>query len=215
MVLMLVSGSRKPCTTSALVRRNFTGVCAGTTAQWGTKSYCSPMSRTVAEPSGSIAVPRLLSANSPPRCKVRGSTTSTLLDGCSAPATPVTTMTAIITTSIAATIMAQCLSVRVTTTSGTTPSGSGRCSGFPGGSANGPSREKEEEIERHPADEQQRHRDAGDDQRPDGSIPQRSRRLVSPDWCCDMLRQVRSGVMGLVNHHRFSPLLLLYRCPER
>src|SRR5271156_3113652 len=181
-VLTLVSGSRKPCTTSALVSRNFTGVSTGTLTQCGTKSYCSPMSRTVAEPSGSIAVPRLLSTNSPPRWSVSGSITSTLLDGCNPPATPVMTMTVIITTSIAAMIMAQWLSVRVTTVSGTTPSGSGRCSGFDGGSANGSSRQKEEEIERHPADEQQRHGDAGDDERADRCVLERLGRPGRPDW---------------------------------
>src|SRR5271163_4857701 len=40
MVFTLVLGSRNPCTTSALVRRNFTGVLAGTRTQRGTKSYC-------------------------------------------------------------------------------------------------------------------------------------------------------------------------------
>src|SRR5712664_3914993 len=49
----------------ALVSRNRTGVSAGTRTQWGTKSNCTAMSRTVTEPSGSKAVPRLLSTNSP------------------------------------------------------------------------------------------------------------------------------------------------------
>src|SRR6516164_1490314 len=129
-------------------------------------------------------------ANSPPRCKVSGSTTSTLLDGCSAPATPVMTMTAIITTSIVPIMMAQWLSVRATTSSGTTPSGSGRCSGFSGGSANGSSRQKEEEIERHPADKEQRHGDAGDDERTDRSVLERLGRLVRPDRRGDMFRQM-------------------------
>ena len=38
--------------------------------QCGTKSYCPAMSRTVTDPSGSAAVPRLLSTNSPCRWKV-------------------------------------------------------------------------------------------------------------------------------------------------
>src|SRR5271169_4920602 len=124
--------------------------------------------------------------------------TSTLLDGCSAPATPVTTMTAIMTISIAAMIMAQRLSVRTTTVSGTMPSGSGRCSGFDGGSANGSSRQEEEEIERHPADEEQHHGDAGDGERADRSVLERRGRLVRADRCGDMLRQMGRGVMWLV-----------------
>jgi hypothetical protein len=49
------------------------------------------------------------------------------------------------------------------------------------GSANGPSRQKEEEIERQPADEQQRHGDAGDDERANRSVLERLGRLVRSD----------------------------------
>jgi hypothetical protein len=104
-------------------------------------------------------------------------------------------------TSIAAMTMTQRFSVRVTTSSGTMPSGSGRCSGFASGSANGASRQKEEEIEGEPADEQQRHGDAGDDQRADRSIPKRLGRSVRSDRCGDILRPVSGGVMCLVRLH--------------
>ena len=99
-VFTFVAGSRKPWITSGLVSRSFTGVSAGTRAQSGTKAYCWAISRTVTESSGSTAVPRLLSANSPPRCKVSGSIVSTLLGGCSALLAPVATMTAIMTPSM-------------------------------------------------------------------------------------------------------------------
>jgi hypothetical protein len=81
MVLMLVTGSRKPCTTSVLVSRNLIGVLAATLTQSGTKPYWSATSRAVSDPSCSCAVPRLLSANSPPRWRVVGSILSTLLGG--------------------------------------------------------------------------------------------------------------------------------------
>jgi len=81
---MLLPVIRKPCTTSALVVRNVIGVSAGTTMQDGVKEYCWPIPRTVMEPSGSSALPRLLSMNSPRRCKVRGSTISTRLCGIAA-----------------------------------------------------------------------------------------------------------------------------------
>ena len=91
-------------------------------------------------------MPRLLSTNSPPRCSVCGSTTSTLLAVCNPPVIPVTTITVIMIASIAAMRMTQCFSVRFTASSGTMPSGSGRRSGFDAGLANGTSRQKEEEI---------------------------------------------------------------------
>ena len=56
---------QKPCTTSALVTRNVMGVSAGTRMHCGVKEYCWPIARTVTEPSGSTALPRLLSMNSP------------------------------------------------------------------------------------------------------------------------------------------------------
>src|SRR5215472_16309535 len=113
--------------------------------------------------------------------------TSTLLAGCSAPVTPVTTITAIMTTSIAAMTITQRSSVRMTTGSGTMPSGSGRCSGSDGSSANGTSRHEEEEIECHPANEEQRHGDAGDDERADRPVPERVGRFVRSDRRGDML----------------------------
>ena len=60
---------------------NVIGVSVGTRMQEGVKEYCWPMARTVTAPSGSIALPRLLSMNSPPRCRVRGSAVSTRLCG--------------------------------------------------------------------------------------------------------------------------------------
>src|SRR5450432_1321511 len=42
----------------------------------GVNEYCCPMARTVTEPSGSTALPRLLSMNSPAMCRVRGSAVS-------------------------------------------------------------------------------------------------------------------------------------------
>ena len=57
--------------------RKVSGVLSGTRMQDGAKEYCWPMARTVTEPSGSSALPRLDSTNSPPRCSVVGSTIST------------------------------------------------------------------------------------------------------------------------------------------
>src|SRR3954453_10616094 len=74
---MLVCAIRKPWTTSALVARNVTGVSAGTSTHAGVNEYCWPMARTVTEPSGSTALPRLDSTNSPPRWSVLGSAVST------------------------------------------------------------------------------------------------------------------------------------------
>src|SRR6266436_1553211 len=113
--------------------------------------------------------------------------TSTLLGGCSAWVTPVTTTTAMKMMSIAAMIAIQCSSVRTTTGSGTTPSGSGRCSGFVGCSANGTSRHKEEEIEKHPANEEQPDGNAGDDEGADRSLPERLSGFVRADRRGDVL----------------------------
>src|SRR5262249_3934976 len=126
----------------------------GTCAQFGTKEYCSPIILTVTEPSGSTAVPRLLSENSPPRCRVMGSMVSTLLGGCSAWRAPVTTMIAIITPSSDRTTVNHRSSVRATSSSGTMPSGSRCVSGLVPVSANGPSRNEQHEIEQKPADEE-------------------------------------------------------------
>src|SRR4051794_24947433 len=105
-------------------------------------------------------------------------------------------MTAIMTTSIAAIIMTQRLSVRTTTASGTTPSGSGRRNGFDG-SANGASRHEEEEVERHPADEEQPDRDGGDDERADRTVLERFCRVVRSYGRSDMLQFVGGGLMRL------------------
>src|SRR5882724_4078152 len=151
--------------TSVAVRRNFTGVSVGTCTHCGTNAYCCATIRAVTEPSASVAVPRLLSANSPFRCNVVGSMVSTLLGGCSAWVTPVTTMTAIITASIASMMATQRFSVREISISGTIPSGSGRLSGLVILLANAASRNEQDEIEQQPADEEQAHRDAGEQER--------------------------------------------------
>jgi hypothetical protein len=84
--------------------------------------------------------------------------------------------------------------------------GAGESSGSDGGSANGPSRQKEEEIERHPADEEQRYGDACDHECPDGPVPQRLRRLVRPDRRGHVLRPVvGGGLMCLDSWDCFSP----------
>src|SRR6266851_3741888 len=127
--------------------------------------------------------------------------TSTLLEGCSAPAMPVVTMTAIMMTSIDAMTMTQRFSLRTTTASGTMPSGSGRRSGFDDSSANGTSWQEEEEIERHPADEEQRHGDAGDHERADRAVPERFGRVVGSDRRGDMLRSTGGGLICLVGRH--------------
>src|SRR5215471_8002529 len=178
-VFTLVAGSRKPWMTSVLVRRNFTGVSTGTCRQSGTKPYCCAISRTVTEPSGSTAVPRLLSANSPPRCNVVGSTVSTLLGGLSAWVTPVTTMIVIMITSIVAMTASHWFSVRATALSGTIPSRSGGCGGLVRASANGPSRHEQEKIEGQPAEEEQANGNAGDDERAARHAFQRRRLRVA------------------------------------
>src|SRR5271156_5857648 len=106
---------------------------------------------------------------------------STLLEGCSAPVMPVTTMTAIMMRSTVAMITIQRFSVRATTSSGTMPSGSGRLSGFLGCSANGASRQEHKEIKRQPTEEQQPDGDAGNEVRTDWPVTQRLRRLFRVD----------------------------------
>ena len=81
MLLTLVPAIRKPCTTSGLVTRKTTGVSVGTTMHGGTKEYCCAITRTTAEPSACIAVPRLASMNSPDRCSVLASMVSTFDGG--------------------------------------------------------------------------------------------------------------------------------------
>src|SRR5262245_12269587 len=174
-VLTLVDGSRKPWITSVLVKRNFTGVSTATFVQSGANPNCPAINRTVCEPSRSCAVPRLLSANSPPRCNVVGSIVSTLLGGEIAWVMPVSTTTAIITISIATMTASQRFSVRPTTSAGTMPSGKGRCGGSEYVSANGTTRQEQEEIEAEPDKENDRHCKAGNKQRTTWAVPECSR----------------------------------------
>jgi hypothetical protein len=138
-----------------------------------------------------------------------------LLGGCSARVAPVTTMIATITASIASMTVSHWFSVRVTSSSGTIPSGTGLPSGLVMLSANRTSRQKEEKIKGYPADEEQRHGDGGDDERAYRSIPQRLRRFIRPDRRGDVLRSTGSGVMRLIGRHRVSLVLLLRRRLER
>src|SRR5258706_4881420 len=183
--------------------RNFTGVSTGTCAHCGTKEYCSPIILTVTEPSGSAAVPRLLSANSPPRCKVVGSMVSTLLGGCSAWVTPVTTMMAIITASMASMMVTQRFSVRAISSSGMIPSSHGGRSGWVRSSANRASRHEKEEVEEQPADEQQPHRYAGQQKRPARTVFQRCGGRFRIDRRGDMIGRGgrgRTRPIGFVQH---------------
>src|SRR5262249_43424690 len=174
-VLTLVDGNRKPWITSVLVKRNFTGVSTATFVQAGANPNCPAPNLTVSDPSRSCAVPRLLSANSPPRCNVVGSIVSTLLGGPIAWVMPVSTTTAIITISIASMTPSQRFSVRATTSAGTMLSGIGRCRGSGCVSANGTSRQEQEEIEAEPDEENDRHCDAGNKQRAARTVPEGSR----------------------------------------
>src|SRR5271167_897484 len=160
--------------------------------------------RTVAVPSGSRAVPRLLSTNSPWRWSDCGSTISTLLEGCNEPAIPVTTMIAIMTPSMAAITTSQRFSVRETISSGMMPSGSGS-SGVEGASANGASRQEEEEIEGEPAGEQQPDRDGGDGECAGRPIPQRLPRFVRCDQRGDVIARMGRCAMLLACRHLVTP----------
>src|SRR5262245_33913092 len=195
-VLTLVDGSRKPWITSMLVRRNFTGVSAATFVHSGVNPYCPPTNRVVSEPSRSCAVPRLLSANSPPRCNVVGSIVSTLLGGEIAWVMPVSTTTPIITISIATMTPSQRFSVRATTSAGTMPSGKGRCRGSGGESANGTPRQEQEKIEGEPDKENDRHCDTRNKQRAARAVPECSRRSVRIDRRGDVLGQRSGRVVG-------------------
>src|SRR5262245_61929683 len=194
-VFTLVDGNRKPWMTSVLVRRNFTGVSTATFVQSGANPNCPPIKRTVSEPSRSCAVPRLLSANSPPRCNVVGSIVSTLLGGPIAWVMPVSTTTAIITISIATMTLSQRRSVRATTSAGTMSSGNGPCRGSECVSANGTSRQEQEEIEGEPAEENDRHCDAGNKQRAARTVPECSRDSLRIDRCGDVLGQCGGRVV--------------------
>src|SRR5258708_19862951 len=137
--------------TSGLVRRKRTGAAAGTRTHCGTNTYCSARMRTVIEPSGSTAVPRLLSTNSPCRCKVAGLMVSTSLRGFIICVRPVNTTTASIKPRTVAMVKSQRRSVRSTTSSRTSPDEPSLLSC----SANGPPRQEQHEIEEQPANEQE------------------------------------------------------------
>src|SRR4051794_37650530 len=201
-VLTLVDGNRKPWITSVLVKRNFTGVSTATFVQAGANPYCPPINRTVSEPSRSCAVPRLLSANSPPRCNVVGSIVSTLLGGEIAWVMPVSTTTAIITTSIATMTPSQRLSVRATTSAGTMPSGNERWRGSGCVSANGTSRQEQEEIEGEPDKENDRHCDSRNKQRAARTVLERLLRCVRIDRRGDVLGQSSGRVMPVSRKFR-------------
>jgi hypothetical protein len=104
-------------------------------------------------------------------------------------------MIAIMTTSIAAMTMSQRFSALATTCAGTTPSGSGRSSGFDDGSANGASRHEQEEVEGQPADEEQPDSDTGDDKGADRPIAERLRRLIRSYRCGDVIQGGGSRVV--------------------
>src|SRR5262249_29977790 len=195
-VLTLVDGSRKPWTTSALVRRNFTGVSTATLVHSGANPYWPATRRTVSDPSCSCAVPRLLSANSPPRCNVTGSMVSTLLGGWIAWVIPVTTTIAIIKASIPTITASQRFSVRATISAGTMPSGNGRRkSGCV--SANGASRQEQEEVEGEPPQEKERHRNGREEERPTRTVLQCLQCGVRIDRRGDMFRRPSGRVVSI------------------
>jgi hypothetical protein len=109
-------------------------------------------------------------------------------------------MTTIITTSIVAIVITQYFSVRMTTGSGTTPSGSGWRSGFDVSSANGTSRQEQQEVEGQPSDEEQPNRDGGDKKRADRPVPQRLGRFPCSDRSGDVFRSVRGRRVAVVGH---------------
>src|SRR3954452_420371 len=67
--------------TSGVVKRSVTRRPCGTARQRGTNMNCVAITRTVTLPSAPTVVPRFCSANSPDRCNVLGSIRSTLLGG--------------------------------------------------------------------------------------------------------------------------------------
>src|SRR5271163_2324419 len=160
MALVFVLCTKKPCTTSALVSRKRTGVEAGTTAHCGTNMYCSAIMRTVTEPSGSVAEPRLLSTNSPCRCNVAGLMVSTSLKGCNICETPVRTITASITPSMPAMTKSQRRSVLSMTRSETSPSAFSLFSWL----ANGPPAHEQHEIKKQPTCKEQPDRKCSNNQ---------------------------------------------------
>jgi hypothetical protein len=124
-------------------------------------------------------------------------------------------MIAIITPSIESMTVSHWFSVRLISSSGMIPSETGLPSGLVMLSANRTSRQKEEKIKGHPAHEEQRHGDGGDDERAYRSIPQRLRRFIRSDRCGDVLRSTGGDVMRVINRHRLSLILLLRRRLER
>jgi hypothetical protein len=124
-------------------------------------------------------------------------------------------MIAIITPSMDSMTVSHWFSLRVTSSSGTIPSGTGLPSGLVMLSANRTSRYKEQKIKSNPPDEEQRHGDGGDHERAYRSIPQRLCRFIWPDRCGDVLRSTGGGVMRLISRHRVSLVLLLRRRLER
>src|SRR4029077_5824118 len=98
-------------------------------------------------------------------------------------------------------IRTQRLSVRTTTSSGTTPSGSGFAIGFDEDSANGASRDEEEEIESHPADEEEADSDCGEDKRAHRPVLERFGGLARCYRSGDVLRFVGGRFMCLADHH--------------
>src|SRR6516165_9923203 len=81
MVFTLVPVMSRPWTTSGAAKRRVTRRPRGTAMQRGTNMNCVAMTRTVTPPSAPTVVPRFCSANSPDRCSVLGSMSSTLLGG--------------------------------------------------------------------------------------------------------------------------------------
>src|SRR5215471_3376937 len=148
MVFTLVPAMRNPCTTSGLVARNTTGVSVGTTMHAGTKEYCCASTRTIADPSGCIAVPRFVSMNSPARCKRLASIVSTFDGGCAAQCRLVRVITAKRKATTSATAKVHRRSDRSTLS-------------MPPAlavSANRASRKEDEHVERKPDREQHRNR---------------------------------------------------------
>src|SRR5262245_1871200 len=151
MVFTLVPAMRNPCTTSGLVTRNTTRVSAGTTMHCGTKEYCCASTRTIADPSARIAVPRLASMNSPARWRRLASIVSTFEGGWAAQCRPVKMITANRKTTTSATTRAHRRS------DGSTPSMEGAFAL----SVNDASRQEHEHEEGDPDREHRGHRQAG------------------------------------------------------
>jgi hypothetical protein len=95
-------------------------------------------------------------------------------------------MIAIITPSMDSTTVSHRSSVRVTSSSGTMPSGSRRLSGLVTLSANGASRDEQNKIEEEPADEEQANRNPGKDERTARAMFQRLGNRI----CVDRRRNV-------------------------